>query len=136
MELIDIKNSFSKHSFCPPLGELCCVWFPNWQTLWHNSWWSIFDVVERLCYFLNNLWNKYVEKMHSDETIGMLIQKSKKLHCICSFYQIHLMHLISSFAPCWSPLVFWNIQCHWIIFPFQNFQFENMKPISVLTCFL
>ena len=30
-------------------------------------------------------------------------------------------------TPCWSPLVFWNIQCHWIIFPFQNFQFENMK---------
>ena len=30
-------------------------------------------------------------------------------------------------TPCWSPLVFWNIQCDWIIFPFQNFQFENMK---------
>ena len=28
---------------------------------------------------------------------------------------------------------FWNIQCHWIIFPFQNFQFQNMKnSISVL----
>ena len=32
-----------------------------------------------------------------------------------------------TFTPCWSPLVFWNIQCHWMIFPFQNFQFENMK---------
>jgi len=30
-------------------------------------------------------------------------------------------------SPCWSPLVFWNIQCHWIIFSFPNFQFENMK---------
>ena len=34
---------------------------------------------------------------------------------------------ISNQTPCWSPLVFWNIQCHWIFFPFQSFQFENMK---------
>ena len=50
-----------------------------WRTFWGNNWWSIFDVVERLCY-----WNKYWDKLKRffyfsfpDDTIRKSCLKNK-----------------------------------------------------------
>ena len=41
------------------------------------------------------------------------------------FLQINMN--VITLSPCWSVLVFWNIQYHSKNFPFQNIQFENYK---------
>ena len=61
---------------------------------------------------LISIWKvRYETKM----TLGLL----RKIPTFLSRSWASRYNCTNRLSPCWPPLVFWNIQCHWIIFPFK-----------------